>query len=110
SGRLSLGSTMLNGFRSTTRCPVDPQAQQWIERRLTWLTEQFGWNRLRSMEMILPRPEFFPDPYSGSPEDARRMLDRVCGYMGVYPESVEMSLYEDSNPTCSEEGWRHGTA
>lgn len=33
---------------SKPECPVDPQTKEWIERRMTWLTEQFGWARLRS--------------------------------------------------------------
>jgi hypothetical protein len=100
---------MFGWLRSKAECPVDPQAKEWIERRMLWLADAFGWERMRSARVILPTPEFFPDPYSGSDEDARGMLDRVCGYMGIDPGTVELSIYEDRNPVFEGE-WRQGTA
>ena len=41
-------ANMLGWFRSPARCPVDPPTKSWIEARLVWLTEQFGWDRLLS--------------------------------------------------------------
>jgi hypothetical protein len=90
-------------------CPVSPDARAWIDQRWTWLEGQFGVQRLRRCRVILPRPEFFPDPFRSTPDDARRMLDRVCGYMDIDPATVELSLYEDRNPVRTGE-WRHGTA
>ena len=37
------------------------------------------------------------------------MLDRVCDYMEIEPDTVELSLYEDRNPVYEGE-WRHGAA
>lgn len=37
------------------------------------------------------------------------MLDRACGYMGIDPATVELSLYQDRNPV-HEGRWRQGTA
>jgi hypothetical protein len=76
---------------------------------MRWLAEEFGWHRLQSAHVVLPTPEFFPDPYAGTPEDAQVMLDRVCGYMDIPPETVELSLYQDRNPV-HEGDWRQGTA
>ncbi len=44
----------------------------------------------------MPLAEFFPDPYDGSDESVRTLLDRVCGYMHANPKLVEMQLY--TNP------------
>ncbi len=95
---------MFGWFKSPARCPVEPAAKDWIERRLAWLTEQFGWDRLQAAEVILPRPEYFPDPYDGTEEDVRVLLDRVCSYVAIEPQTVELELYEDRNPVHDERG------
>jgi hypothetical protein len=100
---------MFGWFRTKAECPVNPSTRAWIEERWTWLEAQFGVERLRSARVILPRPEFFPDPFAGRPEDARALLDRVCGYMGIDAASIELSLYEDRNPVYDGH-WREGTA
>lgn len=94
---------------SKTECPVDPATRAWIDNRWAWLEGQFGAERIRGAKVVLPRHEFFPDRFSGCSEDARIMLNRVCVYMGIDPNSVELSLYED-RPTVYEGGWRRGTA
>src|SRR5262249_33934531 len=100
---------MFRWFRSKVECPVDPATREWIDRRWAWLEGQFGRERVRKTPGILPRPEFFPDPFDGTEEAARRMLDRACAYMGIDPASIELSLYEDRNPV-HEGQWRRGTA
>jgi hypothetical protein len=100
---------MFGWFRSKTECPVDPATRQWIDTRWEWLESQFGLERLRDGRVILPRPECFPEPFHGKEVDARRMLDRVCTYMDIEPDTVELSLYEERKPVY-EGGWRHGTA
>ena len=70
-------------------CPCDPAAKRWVESRLQWLTQQFGLHILLERPIILPTPEFFPDPWDGSPKAVRAMFRRVCGYMGVDPDDLE---------------------
>jgi tetratricopeptide (TPR) repeat protein len=60
---------------------------------MAWLVDQFGIERLLSTKVILPTAEFFPDPYSPTPQSARSLLDRVCGFMGVKPEQIELDFY-----------------
>src|SRR5262249_43567735 len=100
---------MFGWFRSKPECPVDPATREWVDRRWDWLEGQFGLERLRSTVVVLPRPEFFPDPYNGTEEDVRRMLDRVGEYLGIDPDTVRLSLYEDRNPVHKGQ-WRQGTA
>ncbi len=87
---------MFGWFRPT--CPCDPAATRWVEERLKWLSKHFGLHILLERPVILPTPEFFPDPWDGSPQAVRRMFRRVCQYMAVDPESVEMQLYTDRTP------------
>jgi hypothetical protein len=87
---------MFGWFRAT--CPCDPAAKRWVEDRLRWLSQQFGLHILLERPIILPTPEFFPDPWDGSPKAVRRMFRRVCGYMGVDPDCVELKLFNDRTP------------
>lgn len=100
---------MWEWFRSKPVCPVDPATRAWIDARWTWLEGQFGLDRLRTGCVVLPHAKFFPDPFRGTEEDARQMLNRICGYMDIDPATVELSLYEDRNPVY-EGNFRQGTA
>lgn len=99
---------MFGWLRSRPTCPIDAATREWVDRRWAWLESEFGVKRLRGRPVILPRPEFFPDPYHGEEADVRQMLDRVCGYMDIDPATVEMVLYEDRNPVRDTELTRRG--
>jgi hypothetical protein len=87
---------MFRWFRPT--CPCDIAAKRWIEARLAWLSRQFGLHILLERPIILPTSEFFPDAYNGSPKCVRRMFRRVCNYMDVDPDDVELKLFTDRTP------------
>jgi hypothetical protein len=84
---------MLGWFRPI--CPCDPAAKKWVEDRLRWLSNQFGLHLLIERPIILPIEEFFPDPWDGSTKAVNRMFRRVCKYMGVDPDSIELVLFND---------------
>jgi hypothetical protein len=78
--------------------PPDPAARGWIHRRLRWLGEEFGSDRLIENPLIEPTPAFFPDPYDASPRAAGRMFRRVCEYMDVPPGIVKLHFYGENAP------------
>ncbi|MBX3449945.1 MAG: hypothetical protein KF777_10320 [Planctomycetaceae bacterium] len=86
---------MFGWFRPT--CPVDPNAKNWVERRLQWLASEFGLDIFVRRAMILPLEEFFPDAYDASLKSVRVLLDRVCRYMDADPRLVELELFTDRN-------------
>lgn len=73
-------------------CPCDPSAKNWVEERLEWLATEFDDNAFNGRPVVLPTPEFFPDPFDGSKKAVRKMLDRVCGYMDVVPDLVSLKM------------------
>jgi hypothetical protein len=87
---------MFGWFRPT--CPCDSAAKRWVEDRLQWLSRQFGLHILLERPVILPTDEFFPDPYDGSAKAVRQMFHRVCDYMAVDPDDVEIKLFTDRTP------------
>jgi len=95
------------GRRLMPACPVDHDERQWIDWRMHWLMQEFGHDRLRRAEVVLPTPKFFPDAYDATLEDVRGILDRVCFYLGVDPTTVEVSIYQRANPVRDGE-WQRG--
>jgi hypothetical protein len=81
-------------------CPCDPAAKRWVEDSLQWLSRQFGYHILLERPVILPTPEFFPDRWDGSPKAARQMFARVCSYMGVDTDAVELKFFNDPTPSA----------
>lgn len=85
---------MLGWLRAS--CPVDWAAKNWIEDRLQWLAEQFDSSAFTDKPVVLPTPEFFPDPYDGSRRSIRRLFERVCDYMGVAPGLVTLRFFSEA--------------
>jgi hypothetical protein len=77
-------------------CPCDPAAKAWVEERLQWLTEEFDDHAFNGRPIVMPTPDFFPDPYDGSKTAVRALLDRVCGYMDVAPDLVRLKFIADT--------------
>ena len=77
------------------KCPLDTQDKTWIEGRMVWLADRFGVDRMRNATVVLPTPEFFPDPYTPDEAGFRHTLRRVCGYMGMDPNSLRCALADD---------------
>ena len=79
----------------TPKCPVGAEDKAWIEESMLWLIEEFGADTLRNAAVILPTDEFFPDRFSGGEDDVRALVGRVCCYMGVDFERVELNIFTD---------------
>jgi hypothetical protein len=82
---------MFTWFRP--KIPVKPEVKQWVEARMGWLVEQFGWDRLVNGPTIVPNDEFFPDRFDGSKKSARAMFDRTSRYMDVDPTLVDLRFH-----------------
>jgi hypothetical protein len=93
------------------RCPVSAEDKVWAEERLRWLAAHFGLERLRSAAVVLPTPEFFPEPYGGTEADGRVVFERVCRRLKLDPGSVPMEFFaEDRAPPWLGEGRHEGAA
>jgi hypothetical protein len=98
------------GWLLPSRCPVGTQEKAWIERRMLWLAEQFGRDRLLSAVFVLPDDRHFPDPYDRAATGARRLLDRLCGFMGVDPATVDLEVGTAPAPAEKEPVSKRGGA
>ena len=75
--------------------PVTSEQKEWIEESLLWLLNQFGKDYFLSRPMILPEPSFFPDKYKSDEASVDKVVTRVCGYMDVDPETIEIHFFSD---------------
>lgn len=78
---------------TAAKCPVDAETKEWLEESFNWLIAELSAETLSANVVVLPTPEFFPDPLTGKPGDVRRMGERVCVYMDIKPKEVEIQLY-----------------
>ncbi len=76
------------------KCPCEPRTKAWVEERLAWLAAEFGDGAFHGRTIILPTSAFFPDAFDSSYESVRKMLDRVCKYMEVDPDKVDLEYFE----------------
>lgn len=84
-------------FWSTPTCPVEEEDKLWIEESMQWLLEEFGRETFREVTVVLPTDEFFPDEYYGEEEDVEALVERVCGYMNVNRDRLELEFFEDQH-------------
>jgi hypothetical protein len=87
---------MFGWFQPT--CPVPDEEKSWTEQRMRWLAGHFGLDRLRQATVILPTPEFFPEPYAATEADGRVLFRRVCRYLNVDPEPLQLEFYTEKAP------------
>src|SRR5262249_20169098 len=95
------------GWLFPAKCPVGPERKAWLESGLNWLGGQFGASRMLGRPVVLPTPEFFPDPYDGSRKAAAAIFDRVCQYMEVDRNRVALAWFvneRDTRPGIFREG------
>jgi hypothetical protein len=76
-------------------CPVDAETRSWVDRRMKWLADEFGLESWWHAKAIEPTDAYFPDRFDSSEHAVRRMLDRVCSFMGIEPERVALRLYSE---------------
>lgn len=85
---------MFGWFRPS--CPVDDAAKAWTEERLQWLAGEFAEELGYEFRTLEPIAKYFPDPYDASRKSVQCLFERVCGYMGVVPETVRLKFIKES--------------
>ena len=62
---------------------------------MQWLSERFGLDVLRDCRVLLPTPEFFPEPYDGKPEDAERLALHIARHLGCDPSGYKIAFHDE---------------
>lgn len=81
--------------------PLDEKQREWIEGSFQWLLKEFGEDYFLKRQTILPEHSFFPDKFQGTEESVVALVRRVCSYMDVNPDLVEVDFFCDRDETAS---------
>jgi hypothetical protein len=84
------------GLFGKPKCPINAEMREWVDGRFRWLQDQLGIETPCKASVILPTPEFFPDPYEGTIDDVRVMFRRIAGYMNVDPDRFKLYVFNNA--------------
>ena len=74
----------------SAKLPISDEDRQWVDEGFRRLERLAGRPRMLEARVVLPSAEDFPDPYDGTPAAAELLFSRVCDYMRVDHNSVEI--------------------
>jgi hypothetical protein len=80
---------------------LEKDQREWIEKSLQWLMTEFGADYFLRHQTVLPQESFFPDKYDGTEESVLKVVNRVCSYMDVNPDLVEVEFFIDQDDMAS---------
>lgn len=80
----------------TVESPLTEEQRAWIDGRFEWLRNAFGDGPLH-VPTVTPSDDHFPERYTASPEDAERLLSRLCEHMSVDRNRLDFQLYISEN-------------
>lgn len=87
---------ILFGSPCAPDCPITEDDRRWAENKILWLIKQFGEERIAEAATILPTAEYFPERCEETEEYGRTVFKRVCDYMGVKADPIELIFYSDA--------------
>src|SRR5882672_7375229 len=77
------------------RSHVSPDGKAWVERRMTWLKEQFGSEPIRRTPLD-PTSELLPRKWDRSYTAGADLFNRLCGFMLVDAAALHLHFYSKS--------------
>jgi hypothetical protein len=91
------------------KCPLDTWEKTWIERRMRWLADQLGIDRLLHAKVIEPSEDLFAPLFSTDMRNGiHQLLDHLCGYMGVLPTKISLEIVSDEQMPEASGLYEHG--
>jgi hypothetical protein len=82
-------------LRFSAKLPVLDEERLWVDEGFARLEVIFGRSRLIETKVILPDARHFPDVYDGTEAGAELLFRRVCSYMQVDRERIELEVFSD---------------
>ena len=63
-----------------------------------WLASRFGESILLDGKVVVPNKTYFPDPMSPTVADLAPLFDRVCIYMRIDPDTIDLRFFSAEGP------------
>jgi hypothetical protein len=67
------------------KLPITSEQKDWVDQSFVRRANLVGAARLTEGTLVLPSPEYFPDPYDRSEEALQFIFGRVARMMGLEP-------------------------
>ena len=98
-------------FGPAPKLPVTEADRKWVDEGFRRLEKMLGRRRMADAQVVLPTPQFFPDPYDETAARADVLFQRVYGYMRVERRTVELEIFADETDELREvlPYWRGGS-
>src|SRR5262249_11093211 len=77
----------------SARLPVSDEDRLWVDAGFRRLERMLGRRRMLEARAVLPTPDDFPDPYNKTTEAAELLFQRVCSYMQVERNRIELEFF-----------------
>jgi hypothetical protein len=84
-------------FGLKPKLPVTEVERLWVDEGFRRLKHALGEKRMRDCNVVEPTDEFFPDPYDRSEAALEAIFCRVCVYMQVDRNAVELAVIPDTD-------------
>jgi hypothetical protein len=97
-------------FGFSPKLPVTEEQRLWVNDGFGRLEKLLGRRRMLEAKVVEPTAEDFPDRYDKSAEAIENLFCRVCTYMGVDRDSIELEIFPDETEELKEvlPSWRGG--
>jgi hypothetical protein len=79
------------------KLPITVEQHKWVDSSFVRLGKLLGAQRLLGATVMLPTPEYFPDPYDGSEHALQAMFHRVATQMQVNSAEVDVTMFASEN-------------
>jgi hypothetical protein len=90
-------------WRNRDELPITDNDRKWVEQSLSYLSEMFGEDFLRSLLTITPDRNNFDRDFKGTEEDVEYLLAKVVEIMHIDPWEIQLMFYSN-RPTKFSEG------
>src|SRR5208337_4072351 len=77
------------------KLPICAEDRQWVDEGFRRLDTMLGRRRMLEATVILPAAEYFPDPYDETPAAVEKLFCRVCAFMKVQRDRIDLEIFPD---------------
>src|SRR5215471_11402258 len=101
------GRPLIDPSKPAVEAPLEEKPREWIEKSFLWLLAEFGEATFLKHQIVLPEASCFPDKYDRSEESVLKVVKRVCSYMDVDPDLVDVEFFVDRDDTAARHHLAH---
>jgi hypothetical protein len=76
--------------------PIDSETKEWVDSRVSWILNEFGDDRIRQCEVILPEHHFLHSYRSDEDESVRILFQRVCEFVRIDHNTVDLYYFQEN--------------